>query len=177
MSKATVLKNGIPSFDASGSVSMIPRSSVDHPFGFNTISINYTEEPTGGKSLVLIADLGTYPITNGFGMFGFTGIVYKHNGGYLGNGFGMCIVNASVGYSIDNAGPCLSTTYGKVLPMLVKYKGHVYVAIKISGNSGYLYMYGKTFNLLANPIILNNRNGLNVSDAEILVTGIVGGGE
>ena len=177
MSKATILKNGIPSFDASGSVSMIPKSTVEQPFGFKTIGISYTEEPRGNESIVLISDIGAYPLADGFGMHGFTGIVFKYNGGYLGNGFGMAIVNAAAGYSVNGSGPCLNTTHSLIMPMIVKYNGHVYIAIKVKGNSGTLSFYGRTFDMLPTPIILNNRNGLNVSDAQILVTGIVVGGK
>lgn len=171
------LKNGIPAFDANGTVSMIPRSAVDNPFGFIYKQIAFQEAPSGVTVLILISDIGAYPVATGFAVHGFTGLCMKTNVGSVNNGFGTSIVDAIASHNLTEAyGHTLTTTLSKIVPKIVKYNGRAYVAIAISGNSGTLCLIGTGYELLDSPIILNNRNGMNVSDAEVLYDCVVGGG-
>lgn len=164
-----VLKNGIPSFDATGHVSMLPAANVTNPFGFTQKIILFQEAPGGGPVMILVSDIGAYPVAQGFKPCGLMGLCYKYNTGRISNGFGIAVINAFASYDLgDNNSQCLSSTHPLIRPFIAKYNGHAYVGIKTSGNSGTLTLVGQAYNLLDTPIILNNRDGMNTADAEIL---------
>ncbi|MDE6680420.1 MAG: hypothetical protein K2J92_03610 [Muribaculaceae bacterium] len=173
-------KNGLPYFDATGNMSMVARSDLQSNLGFIYKQINYTEAPKGVFSVILLSDIGVWPCNTGFTPHGFSGLVFKYNNGYISNGFGIGIINAMACYTIEERGICLTSTQQRIIPIIAKYNGHCYVGIKVSGNTGKLYLTGYGYNLLNTPILLNDKNNMNLADAEILFeaeASAVGGGK
>lgn len=169
MPEAFVPKNGIPAFDASGNISMIPRSNVDSPFGFSKKTISVQEVPGGGYGYLLLADAGQYPLMNTITPTGFSGLAFKNNNGYI-RYYGMALVNASVSYNASGTnGSRLTTTADSFIPVVVKYNGHAYVGLKYAGNTGSVTLYGLFNNCLKTPIIVNNRDGKNIDELEIMM--------
>lgn len=168
MSDVKILQNGVPCFDASGKATMLAASSITEPLGLTQKAVSFTEDPSGGKVLILISDIGEYPTSEKIARQGFVGLCIKDNGGLIGNGFGGALVNAVISHKFVDQGLALSSSHPYIKPCIAKYNDHCYIGIFVQGNSGTLYMIGKAFSLLASPIVLNNRNGNNVADAEIL---------
>ncbi len=147
------------------------KGHVQAPLGLSVKEISFIEDPGGSYVRILISDIGAYPVATGFSKHGFCGLAFKDNNGYV-KGLGMAVINAIASYSLTatstSNGVLLNSTHSNITPHVCKYNGRCYLAIDISGNTGIVSLVGYCFKLLENPIVLNNRNDMNVADSETL---------